>query len=322
MSEKQPRFRSPPFPYISLERALPKAEQMYAAVRHHSAAIPTAAKAWDLGPKSSATAQSIGALIQYSLLLDEGAGDTRRVKLSPLALKIVMDKRPNSTERDEALKEAALAPRTFSELHATYGPAVDVDDDLLIHALTAERVQAGKAPYSEQSAADVVRIFRDTVCFAKLNGATPEIGVVPKSEDAVAPKIGDLVQWLSGDAWQFDKPKRVRAISEDSAWVFVDGSEVGVPADECEVLEPARIPEANETRHFAPTLPLDTNSPTLAISPVAGKENIKILLDAGRLQVTASVDRQGLKRLQKRLAAFDALLDEEEKEDSSAEAGF
>ncbi len=92
--DKQPRFRSPPFPYIGLGKALQRTEQLYEAVRHHSAAIPTAAKAWGTGAKSSATLQSIGALIQYGLLDDEGSGPNRRIKLTPLARRIVMERRP------------------------------------------------------------------------------------------------------------------------------------------------------------------------------------------------------------------------------------
>ena len=41
--------------------------------------------------------------------------------------------------------------------------------------------------------------------------------------------IGDLVQWESQGALQFETPRRIRAISDDGAWVAVEGSDTGIP---------------------------------------------------------------------------------------------
>ena len=52
-------------------------------------------------------------------------------------------------------------------------------------------------------------------------------------------------------------PLRVRAVSDDSEWIFVEGSETGSPMDETIVETPA-APPASMPR-AAPTLPLKTS---------------------------------------------------------------
>lgn len=310
MADAQPRFRSPPYPYVGLGKAVQKIDQLYAAVRHHAAAIPTAAKAWDTGPKSSATLQSVGALIQYGLLDDEGSGDARKVKLTPLALKIVMDKRPGSVERAQAIKQAALTPRIFAELFETYGTATGIDEALLIHTLTAERVQRNQAPYSEQSAADVIRVYNDTIGYAEIAESdtssdedqreSPE----PKREPSgIAPKVGDYVQWVSNGVVQFPEPQRVRAISEDSDWAFVEGSQTGIEMTELEVVQPPR--------RSAPTLPLPEDEPTVYDrADPREKDRMKVVWEGSLIHISATVDKAGLERLRKKLDAMETLLED------------
>lgn len=315
MTDKQPRFRSPPFPYIGLEKAMEKVEQLYAAVRGHSAALPSAAKAWQTGVKSSATLQSIGALIQYGLLDDDGAGEQRKVKLTPLALRIVMDKRPDSAERAAGLREAALQPPTFKELYSEFGTAEGIDESLLVHALTAERVQKGRAPYSEQSAEDVIRIYRGTIRFAGVGDsdmANEEVEVTALSEveqpqNATPVTVGRFVQWVSGGVVQFTDPQRVRAISDDGEWAFLDNSETGIAVSELEVIEPP----AQKPKSAPPRLALPEDDPIVheRASPI-DKDRMKVVWEGSLIHISATVDKAGLARLRLKLDAMETLLDD------------
>ncbi len=315
MSEKQPRFRSPPYPYIGLGKALSKAEQLYNAVRHHAAALPTAAKAWETGVKSSATLQSAGALIQFGLLEDEGSGESRKVKLTPLALKIIMDKRPDSKDRAAAMKQAALSPKIFAELFEQYAAANDIDDALLIHTMTMERVQQGKAPYSDDSAGDVVRVYRDSLAYAGLTDSdkTTDEGEAPlvSSPDEVLPpraaaKVGDFVQWVSNGVVQFSEPKRVRAISDDGEWAFVEGSQTGIAMTELEVVQaprPSRAP---------PTLALPEDDPAVYDrADPRDKDRMKVVWEGSLIHINATVDKAGLARLRTKLDAMETLLSDD-----------
>ncbi len=315
MTEKQPRFRSPPFPYIGLGRAIEKADQLYGAVRNHAAALPTAAKAWETGPKSSATLQSVAALIQYGLLDDEGSGEARKVKLTPLALKIVMDKRPESEERKNAIKQAAISPSTFREIYDRFGAAQEIDDALLHHALTAERVQEGRAPFSDQSASDVLRVYRDTISFAGMADAdlnAHEPHEESENEALARPRaqivIGSYVQWVSNGVAQFGEPKRVRALSEDQEWAFVDGSETGLPLSELEVFDTPQ----QRGGTAPPRLPLPERDPTVhERADPKDKDRMKVVWEGDLIHINATVDRLGLARLRKKLDAMEALLDDQ-----------
>ena len=313
MPEKQPKFRSPPYPYVGLGKAMSKAEQLYNAVRHHAAAMATAAKAWETGPKSSATLQSAAALIQYGLLEDEGSGDARKVKLSPLALKIIMDKRPDSADRAAAVKKAALSPKIFSELFGEYGTAQGIDDALLVHTLTAERVQKGKAPYSEDSAAEVLRVYQDTLAYAGLADSDKQAdeGEAPASLPIVPPaarepaKVGDFVQWVSAGVVQFAEPKRVRAVSDDSEWAFVEGSKTGIAMAELETVTP---PKPNRA---PPTLALPEEDPTVYDRADPRDEGrMKVVWEGPLIHISATVDKAGLGRLRKKLDAMETLLND------------
>jgi hypothetical protein len=309
-----PRFRSPPYPYIGLGKAIQKVEQLYAAVRHHAAAMPTAAKAWDTGAKSSATAQSIGALLQYGLIEDEGTGDARKIKLTPLGLQIVMDKRPDSSERDAAERKAALTPKIFAEIFHEYGTGEGIDDTLLIHALTAERVQSGKAPYSEQSANDVIRVYKDTIAYTGISDSdksgdegqgSAKDEVLPISR--VAAQVGDFVQWVSNGVVQFPEPSRVRAVSEDGDWAFVEGSKTGIPMSELEVLE-----QPKQQRRAPPSLPLPEEEPTVYDrADPRDKDRMKVVWEGSLIHISATVDKAGLARLRKKLDAMETLLSDD-----------
>lgn len=66
-------------------------------------------------------------------------------------------------------------------------------------------------------------------------GAESEVPSV-KFGGAVA---GDLIQWESGGALQFETPHRVRWVSEDGAWLAVEGSDTGIPMSQVTVEQAA-----------------------------------------------------------------------------------
>jgi len=57
------------------------------------------------------------------------------------------------------------------------------------------------------------------------------------SHEASEVKIGDFVQWESQGILQFREPKRVKGFSDDGEFVFVDGSNTGIPIAEVNIDE-------------------------------------------------------------------------------------
>ena len=114
---RKAKERSPNFPFISLEQALERAQQFYDQEKRGSAPLLVAAKHWEYSPSSSGSQQTVAALKSYGLMEDEGSGSNRKVRLTDLAIRILLDKRPDATERDQYKRQAALLPPIAVEVY-------------------------------------------------------------------------------------------------------------------------------------------------------------------------------------------------------------
>lgn len=81
MKRKQ-QGRSPPFPFISLDRAIQRTQELHDYSKGHAIRVQTAMTAWKYNPKSSGGLQTVGALKGYGLIVDIGIGDEKRFKLA------------------------------------------------------------------------------------------------------------------------------------------------------------------------------------------------------------------------------------------------
>lgn len=233
---KRKRQRSPAYPYINLETALKRAKEFYENEARNAVNIKVAAKHWGYEEKSSGGLQTAATLISFGLLNDEGTGDKRKLQLTQNALRILLDARPDSRERTNAIKEAALAPKVHQELWKKWGSALPSDSSLK-YTLTVEWVP----PFNDNAVDGFIKEYKDTIAFAKLSesyglsasdldggGGSEQ----PQEQHAYIPKIGDYVQWEPGGILQFQEPKRISRLSSDGKFAFVDGSPTGLPVGE------------------------------------------------------------------------------------------
>lgn len=169
-ADKQPRFRSPPYPAIPLAKAIERAGSFYSKALHHSVPMSVAASAWDYAPKSSGLFATIAALKQFGLLLDEGSGDKRKIKLTDTAIRLVRDPDPKSEKRLAAIRAAALAPKIHSELWEKYevAGASGAMDVAVKSYLTLDRADDGASAYSDDAAEELIAEYRQTMAFAGL----------------------------------------------------------------------------------------------------------------------------------------------------------
>lgn len=155
--------RSPKYPFIPLEKALDRARQFYEAEGQNSASVPVAMQDWGYSPKSSGGLQTIGALVGYGLLEDQGSGSERRLKLSELALRILLDKRPDSKERDQHKRDAFLSPKIFRELWEEWGPGALPSEANMHHMLVFER------NFRDKSVHDFLKVFTSNIDYCKMS---------------------------------------------------------------------------------------------------------------------------------------------------------
>jgi hypothetical protein len=85
-------------------------------------------------------------------------------------------------------------------------------------------------------------------------------GKVPIEEEIITEeftptgiKIGDAVQWTSQGTDQFAEPRKIKSISEDGEYAFVEGSNTGIPVKELSVTEEFKPTEVKVTEEVKPT---------------------------------------------------------------------
>ena len=164
-SLKRGRTRSPAYPYIALPNALEKAAVLWQVEGKHAAAVNVAMQHWGYKEDSSTGYSCVAALKKFGLVDHEGMGDTRQVRLSGLALTILLDKDPNSTERREALRAAALGPRIHAELWERYGTELPSDQSL-------KRYLVQERGFNEAAVDELLDEYKQTMTFAGMNVAT------------------------------------------------------------------------------------------------------------------------------------------------------
>jgi hypothetical protein len=154
--EARKKVRSPSFPFIGLREALDRARAFYEAEQRNAARPETAAAHWGYSAKSSGGKQTIAALRSFGLL----EGDSL-VKLSGRALRIVLDDRGPSEERERLLQQAALLPPIHARLWERYGAELPSPQTLKLSLILDEG-------FNENSVDDFLTEYRETLEFARL----------------------------------------------------------------------------------------------------------------------------------------------------------
>lgn len=162
---RKTKERSPTFPFISLESAIKRAQQFYTNEKRGSAPFVAAARHWGYSPNSSGAAQTVSALKNYGLLSEEGSGQGRRFKLTDLALRILLDTRPDNTERLMYMRQAALTPSIASEVNEKWGSELP-SDATLNHYLVLE---LGFSIQTAQKAIDIIKHNHDVISSSECN---------------------------------------------------------------------------------------------------------------------------------------------------------
>lgn len=306
--------RGPAYPFIPLEKAVERAEQMRDANLIRIAASPIAIyKVWGYGGDNGKSRQTMAALNHFGLLEYVGRGDQRQVRLSGLSHRIVLDRVPDSLEKAAALREAALLPAIYAKLWNQYGAALPLD-------VVIDTFLTRDCGYGIEAAGNVLEGYKETFRFAGLDAPSQQKPDSPTRSDKTlepnGPEVGDLVQVEVDGELVLEHATRLRAIKdhEGRKWGFVDGSETGF------LLENAIVDQkgdsARSTVNF-PTLPIELlESATTSI--VGEREWLRGPLSKAasyRLFVLGEIGPREIGKLIKLLEAQKAVLADDDDED-------
>jgi hypothetical protein len=277
------------FPFINLEKAIGRANELYTAdQRGGEMSTAGAFSVWGYSEKSSGGHQTIAALKAYNLLLSPQPG---KLQLSKEALSYFRDEREE--QRNKLLQTFARNPAMLRSLWNDWGAQPPADTLARSHL----KVDRG---LSEQSARSVLGIYKENISFSNLKGSDkiPELDLGFKGETPPHPvvKLGDVVQWTSKGVDQLNPPARVMWISEDGSHLRVHGSTTGIPMNEVSLVK---------ATHGTNTPP----PPPVITDVVNRNADISVLLKDGRLEIAATVDVEGLQTLKKMLVQYESILD-------------
>lgn len=277
-AEKVTAVRGPSYPFIDLSKAVERVEQITSKGAERATLAPESFyKFWGYQPKSSGARQTMAAMNAYGLVEYVGRGRDRKVKLSECARRIALDRTPNSAGRAAAIRQAALEPTAFKDLWEQFGPHVP-HEDVMTSWLVLEK------EFNQSGAEAAVMNFVSTVEFSNLTQPSNSPEKTGTSEDGdelntEVASVGDLVECEVNGELVFASPVRIRAVSDNGEWVFVEGSESGVLMENVTVIERAKQGSFVEP----PRLPLPS---TPTAQPPRDDGPLQVVFDMQSLQVT------------------------------------
>lgn len=155
------RPRSPNYPQLSLEEAIERVKKVYQAERTFKVEKKAVAKDLGYGSLNGASVSLIGTLKNYELLREDKEG----VQVTEDAVTILRTPEGDS-EKAEALRKAAFAPKVFAELREAFG-----DDPTELPSNATLQYRLEKRGFLEKAAGDVIRIYRDNLEFVSVEAA-------------------------------------------------------------------------------------------------------------------------------------------------------
>lgn len=249
-AEKAKRERSPSFPFIPLKTAIQRLVAFEEYFKRHPAPLEKAALAWQMKPGSSQAGQTTAALKAFGLLEYQG-GNAAISDEGRTYLRAQQDEIKRAV-----LKRAAIRPKAIDRYWQDWGA------DRPPEALCLDQLVLSGG-YTEAAARLFLRVYDETIDYAGLADSDKSERVDSeetgrKDPPPAAAVVGDLVQVDIGGTLQLEKPARVRAVREHDgeAWIFVEGSETGIPMSQV-VIEARGASEGAKQPSPPPTLPLD-----------------------------------------------------------------
>jgi len=155
------RVRSPGYPALNLKVAIEKAHDFYKAESRNSAVLPVAVEHWGYSKKSGSGLKAVAALKSFGLIEVEGSGTSRRIKLSELALRIILDDRETSPDRPKAIATAALKPKIHKKLWDLWGLDIPSHGNIRHHLIFEEK-------FNEKFVNDFIKEYKSTIEYSKL----------------------------------------------------------------------------------------------------------------------------------------------------------
>src|SRR6266508_795214 len=160
-TKKKTMKRSPAYPAINLPTAIARAKEFYNLEKDSWTNVSVAVGHWGYKDTSSPGHRIISSLKQYGLMeeQEDKTGQDRLVRLTQRAKEIILDDRPDSQERLENIRNAALRPTIFKTLWEKYK---DASDSNLAYFLKV------KEDFNPKVVDELIQVWRQNFTYARL----------------------------------------------------------------------------------------------------------------------------------------------------------
>lgn len=274
MSTTTPKpIRSPSYPATPLDGAIGQVRKIESQYRTSPVDREVAVKILGYSSLSGPAASALAALSQYGLVERAGKGEMR---VTPRATAILHPS--NNDELRENLRAAALEPQLFREMQERWPNIIPSQDGVITFL--------NRKGFNQTAIRPAAKAYLDTLLFLKEQGASESCGTKQADvENASTPtggdngttyggaRVGDWIDYESHGVIANPEPMRVRAITDDGEWVFVDDSETGLEMDQVIVREQEGVAKER------PNLPLPKKEETADVKP--GSRRAVFPLDEG-----------------------------------------
>lgn len=273
--------RSPSYPNMPLGEAVAQVAKIEKLYRQGQVDREVAAKVIGYSSLSGPAAKSLAALANYGLVERAGKGEMRVTSRARAILHP-----DNLQERRDCLRAAAFDPHLFHQLRERWPDMVPPEDGIMTYL--------NRQGFNQSAIRPAMRAYRDTLLFLEQEGASESHGNAPQNvsdsevrkdgdkPDFGAARVGDLVEVEIAGALVTPEPVRIRAVSTDREWVFVEGSETGIAMENVTVIE---RPETDAGAKPPPTLPLAEPKSDVPDAP-PGYRSETFNADEGDIRIT------------------------------------
>ncbi len=159
--EKSRRVRSPAYPALNLKAAIERAYDFYRAEGRYAAALAVTLQHWGYSKRSGSGLKALAALKSFGLIEVTGSGDAQRIKLSDLALRIILDDREDSPDRTGAIATAALRPKMHKKLWNLWHADMPSHGNIRHHLIFEEK-------FNENFVDDFIKEYKSTIEYANV----------------------------------------------------------------------------------------------------------------------------------------------------------
>lgn len=288
------KVQSPSYPSMGLANAVDAVGKIERDYRTSAVDRVNAAKMLGFNGSTGPANMALAALAAYGLVERAGKG---MLRVTPLARSILHA--GSDQERAAGMMAAAMTPALFREIRDAF-PDHDVPPEAGVVTFL------NRKEFNQSAIPTATRAFLATAKLVKELAVSESDGQpAPPGGQSASPSargggavVGDLVQWESQGVLRFESPRRVRWVSDDGAWVAVEGSDAGIPMEQVIV----------EAKAEKPSTPIVQPPPERGTDMPAAKGQRKAVFPVSEGDVTflfpADLTAEGLGELEDYLAIF------------------